>query len=126
MNNTKSNTEFIENPHCNLEAEQSVLGVILLDDTVLSEVTEILPEPKFFYFDAHRQIYKVFLKMLADGVRIDYLTTLEHAKHISVYGKLDMKTYLFELTQAVPAISNAVAYTETVKLIPYKWIKRKC
>lgn len=57
MNNTKLDTELTENPHCNLEAEQSVLGAVLMDDTVLNSIVAILPEPKFFYFEMHRKIY---------------------------------------------------------------------
>ena len=67
------------------EAEQAVLGSILIDPQSINLVaTELKPE--FFYMPQHREIYKVLSSMLElGGAAIDFVTVLERLKSHGVY-----------------------------------------
>ncbi len=53
-------------PH-SLEAEQSVLGSILLDSDVMDELESLLPSPEAFYMEAHRKIYAAMQALRQGG-----------------------------------------------------------
>ena len=63
-------------PH-SLEAEQSVLGAILLDYQVLDEIEGLLPTPEAFYAEAHRKIYAAMQGLRAEGSPVDLVTLAE-------------------------------------------------
>ena len=59
------------------EAEQAVLGDILLDSECISKVAVILPKEDYFYVDIHKLIYKAMLELFTDGKTIDFITIIE-------------------------------------------------
>ena len=59
------------------EAEQSVLGAILLDSSCLDRVAEILPRPDYFYQTNNGLIYGAMLDMFTLGKPVDFVTVLE-------------------------------------------------
>jgi replicative DNA helicase len=97
------------------EAEQSVLGAVLLDSTCMDRVAEILPRPDYFYMTSNRQIYAAMLQMFTDGRPIDFVTLLEYLKHSEGFDEADGKTYLLQLAQLVPSISNVESYANIVR-----------
>ena len=66
-------------PPQNLEAEQSVLGAILLDNGAMSKAIEILQEEDFYRM-AHRKVYSAMLDLADRGEVIDQITLTEHLK----------------------------------------------
>ena len=66
------------------EAEQSVLGAILLDSSCLDRVAEILPRPDYFYQVNNALIYAAMLDMFTTGHPVDFVTVLEQLKHHKV------------------------------------------
>ena len=62
------------------EAEQAVLGAIILDNKVLDEVVEVIGDSKFFYVAAHRVIYSAILDLFNTGKSVDFVTLLESLK----------------------------------------------
>ena len=63
-----------------LEAEQSVLGAILLEPSCLSTVVDLLPGPQYFYAVNNRMIYGAMLDMFTLGLPVDFVTVLEQLK----------------------------------------------
>lgn len=98
-----------------MEAEQSVLGAILLDSTCLDRVAEILPRSDYFHLNNHKIIYETMLEMFSQGKNIDFVTLLEELKKDSVFNSSNGKTYLMELAQVVPSISNVHTYAYIVR-----------
>ena len=63
----------------NIEAEQAVLGAILIESTVMNQILEILI-PEDFYKDAHRKIYNAMIDLDKGNKPIDLLTLFDHLK----------------------------------------------
>lgn len=97
------------------EAEQSVLGAILLDSSCMDRVAEILPRPDFFYLTSNSLIYSVMLQMFTEGKPIDFVTVLENLKETGKFEEAEGKTYLLQLAQLVPSISNVESYASIVR-----------
>ena len=97
------------------EAEQSVLGAILLDSQCLDRIAEILPKPDYFYLANHKLIYSVMLEMFTLGQPIDFVTVLDSLKKDGNFDENNAKTYLLQLAQMVPSIKNAQTYAYIVR-----------
>lgn len=97
------------------EAEQSVLGAILLDSQCLDRIAEILPKSDYFYLANHKLIYAVMLEMFTLGQPIDFVTVLDNLKKESDFEENTAKTYLLQLAQIVPSIKNAQTYAYIVR-----------
>ena len=97
------------------EAEQSVLGAILLDSSCMDQVTEILPKPEYFYQVNNALIYEAMLELFTAGQPVDFVTVLEHLKENESFDEITGKVYLMQLAQLVPAISHADTYAKIVR-----------
>lgn len=97
------------------EAEQSVLGAVLLDASCMDRVAEILPRPDYFYLSGNNRIYSVMLRMFTEGKPIDFVTVLESLKETGDFDEAEGKTYLLQLAQLVPSISNVEYYAAIVR-----------
>ena len=103
-----------------IEAEKSVLGAILLDDSCLGTVEETL-KPQDFYTPAHQTLYKRMLELARSNQRIDMITTqdaLEKSSELELVGGV---TYLIELQENIPAFGMLEQH---VKIIRTKSILR--
>lgn len=98
-----------------LEAEQSVLGAILIDSQCLDRIAEVLPHAEYFYLSNHKLIYSTILNMFSNGESIDFVTVLERLKKDEVFDDANGKTYLMDLAQIVPSISNVKNYANIVR-----------
>ncbi|MDD5952538.1 MAG: replicative DNA helicase [Oscillospiraceae bacterium] len=97
------------------EAEQSVLGAILLDSSCMDRVAEILPRPDYFHQMNNALIYRVMLEMFTEGKPVDFVTVLEKLKESNAFDEGTGKTYLMQLAQLVPSISNVETYAKIVR-----------
>ena len=97
------------------EAEQSVLGAVLLDSACMDRVAEILPRPEYFYQVNNSLIYATMLDMFTLGKPIDFVTVLEQLKPQKGFDEASGKTYLLQLAQLVPSISNVETYANIVR-----------
>jgi replicative DNA helicase len=102
-------------PH-NLEAEQSVLGAILLTDKAMyGLVIEDGLRPEDFYREQHRVIYRAMLELYNAGQAIDPLTLTEHLKQAGQLEEAGGEATVDGLAGAVPAVGNARQYARIVK-----------
>lgn len=98
-----------------LEAEQSVLGAILLEPSCLPAVAEILPRAEYFYAVNNQMIYGAMLEMFTLGQPVDFVTVLEKLKEREEFDDATGRVYLTQLAQIVPSISNVEVYAGIVR-----------
>lgn len=111
-NNIPANAE---NMPFSLEAEQSVLGAILIDPPCLIRIMEII-RAECFYRQQHRQIFSVMVRMFTAGSPLDFITILEQVRNEEIFeSEQDAKVYLAQLAQIVPTSSNVEAYAQIVQ-----------
>ncbi len=99
-------------PH-NDEAEQSVLGAILLDKDAVSVVSQIIA-PSDFYNQINGVIFDSMLSLYEQGKPIDILTLKTHLKKQDKEMKVE-SSYLTELVNAVPTAANVEHYATIIK-----------
>lgn len=100
-------------PHSK-EAEQSVLGSILIDNEAMIKIADLL-KPDDFYYDIHKITFEAILDLYNRHDPIDLLTLanlLEERKKLDVVGG---PAYLAELTSAVPTSTHIFKYAQIVK-----------
>ncbi len=109
-------TETAVSKSYSIEAEQAVLGSILLDPACFPSVS-ILLRAEYFYLPQHREIYTAMLTIDAAGSgSIDPVLILELLRREKVFSNdEDGKTYLFQLAEAVPATANVESYCRIIK-----------
>jgi replicative DNA helicase len=105
--------EDIKLPY-SLEAEQSVLGSILIDPQCLYQVLDHL-KPQFFYLPQHREIFTSMVSMFSQSSAIDIVTLLNELKTAGVYDEAGGKAYLLQLAEIVPSVANVAAYAKIVQ-----------
>lgn len=101
-------------PPQSIEAEQSVLGSMLIDKEVVPVVMEIL-KPEDFYRPDHREIYNVILELFDKAQPIDLITVSERLK---LHGKLELVgglEYLSNIATEVPTTANVKHYSKIVE-----------
>jgi replicative DNA helicase len=99
-------------PH-NLEAEESVLGSMMLSGEAIAEVIEIL-EPDDFYRSSHRRIYESLLSVYARGEPVDAITTVEELKRLNILEDVGGPLRIHELVEGVPTPAGAAYYARIV------------
>jgi replicative DNA helicase len=95
-----------------LDAEQAVLGAVLLDSAAMSLAVPILREDDFFS-DDHRRIYRAMFELFLNGAEVDVLTVkerLDAGSEQKISG-----AYLTSLLDAVPDVANIEHYARIVK-----------
>ncbi len=97
-----------------LEAEQAVLGCLLMKRQCLPEVAAIL-RTECFYIPQHREIYSAIVNLDVLGQKYDALLVLEELKEKGVYDEAGGRNYLAQLAELVPSTANATAYANIVK-----------
>lgn len=99
----------------NMQAEQSVLGAALMDETVLNRlITEM--EAEMFYSDQNRAVYEQMHALYTDSEAVDVITLVDALSHSEFFaGADDAKVYIARVAETVPAISNVDSYIKIVK-----------
>ena len=95
------------------EAEQSVLGAILIDPPSINLVMDKL-KPEHFYIPQNRRIYSILCSMSTANQTIDFITVLERIKTDNVFDDVGGKAYLTAVAQSVPTSANITTYAEIV------------
>lgn len=101
-------------PPQNLEAEQYVLGSILIDKNAIYKVTEILL-PQDFYNPAHEKIYETIIELYDRHQPVDILSVTNRLNEKGLLKDIGGSAYLAELTNQVTTASHVTHYTKIVK-----------
>ena len=107
--------DYGQNLPYSLEAEQSVLGAILIDPEKLPEVMSAIKAPGVFYARQHQELYGLMIQMFSASRPIDYVTLLEESQRAGVFeNSQNAKTYLLHLMELVPTTANLSHYCDIV------------
>ena len=98
-----------------LEAEQAVLGCVLMDPNCMPQVLIYL-RPEYFYLPQHKEIFSVMVSLDALGNKIDPLIILETLKNNGTYDEAAGKNYLFQLAQRFAIPRYAINFARAVIL----------
>lgn len=102
-------------PPYSMQAEQSVLGAVLLKPEVLTDLVEIV-RPEMFYASQNGRIYAEMVRLFTGDQTIDFVTLLDAVVSDNIFASPDeAKVYLTGLAETVPSISNVKAYAEIVQ-----------
>ena len=100
-------------PH-SVEAEQAVLGSMLIDSRCVPDVVERL-KPDDFYMRQNREIYEVLYAMFSRFETIDPVTLLDRMKQAGVYDENTSVAYLRQLMEITPTAANVMEYAAIVR-----------
>lgn len=100
-------------PH-SLEAEQAVLGSILIDSRCTAQVISAL-KPDDFYTELNKGIYEVICSMFNFARPIDAVTVLDEMKLQGIFNAQSSQSYLVELMNVTPTAANVMRYVEIVR-----------
>ena len=100
-------------PH-SVEAEQAVLGSMLIDSRCVPEVIDQL-RPDDFYLRQNREIYETIYSMFNYSMTIDPVTVLENMKKNGTYDETNSRGYVLQLMDATPTAANVKEYVSILK-----------
>ena len=100
-------------PH-SVEAEQAVLGSMLIDPRCVPEVIDQL-RPDDFYLRQNQEIYETIYSMFNYSATIDPVTVLEHMKQNGYYDENLSRGYILQLMDTTPTAANVKEYIEIIK-----------
>ncbi len=100
-------------PPQQIEAEQSLLGGILVESEGLPAALEVLKGDEF-YRDTHRTIFRAFQELFDRNEPIDLITTVDHLTGKNQLESVGGATYLASLTEMVPSAANVAAYAKII------------
>src|SRR5579864_9418257 len=101
-------------PPQNLEAEESVLGAMMLSPGAIGAVSEIL-DAGDFYRESHAKIYRAALALYAKGEPVDAITLVDELEERSELDAVGGRVRVHELAALVPATANAAHYARIVR-----------
>ncbi len=97
-----------------LEAEQSVLGSVLIDPSSLDAITGIITDGDF-YLEEHKSIFSAMQGMYLKSRNIDVVTLVDELVHAGVYDEAGGKEYIRLIAETVPTASNVKDYAGIVR-----------
>jgi len=100
-------------PHNN-DAEEFILGAVLLENSAMDEIIDVLP-PQDFYSERNRMLYEEMLILRDKGIPIDYITLAESLDRKGKLDKAGGAAYIGQLTDRVPTTADIGYYASIVK-----------
>ncbi len=97
-----------------LDAEQAVIGIIVLKGDAIHEVNDTL-KPEHFHIDVNKRIFEVMQQMALADTKIDIITLIEATMQQSVFETNEQaKEYLHRLASTIPSVSSIKKYADTI------------
>jgi replicative DNA helicase len=106
--------EALRLPPHSIEAEQSVLGALLIDNSAFDRIADLVSEADF-YKDDHRRIFQHLLKLIVANKAADALTVSDSLESSADAGQTGGKAYLMSLANNTPLAANIRRYAEIVR-----------
>ena len=97
------------------EAEQAVLGCILIDNECINSVLVHVTSPDYFYQPRHQSIYRAMMTLQNENRVIDALVVLDMLVADGEFDNVSGREYLFNLTQSVVSTENVESYARIVR-----------
>lgn len=112
--NRNMNPSSVKVPPHSIDAEQSVLGGLMLDNRAWDQVVDRL-RGEDFYRNEHRLIFHVMSRLLGQNKPIDVLTVSDALRELHELEQVGGEVYLFELANNTPSAANITAYADIVR-----------
>ena len=114
----QQNFKIIENSQkqlpCNIEAEQAVIGSILVSNDIYDEISQLL-DPKKFFDPIHSKIYETIEKLIAKGLLANPITLKNHFENSEGLNQLGGQEYLIKITKFSTSSKQAIDYANIVQ-----------
>ena len=114
MANTTKEEDILRLPPQAIEAEQSILGSMMLDNRVIDEISSEL-EARDFYRNDHQLIYNEIVRLDERGEAADVVTVSEALTHLGEIDQVGGLAYLGSLAKNTPNTGNAKSYAKIVR-----------
>jgi len=101
-------------PPQNLEAEESLLGGLMLDSQAIIKVGDFLSE-RDFYSPKHQRIYKAMIGLFESNSPIDILSVADALKEKKQLAEIGGRSYLSKIVNSVPTASNVLNYAKIIQ-----------
>ena len=101
-------------PPQNIEAEQAVLGAVLIKKEALTEVQEVL-KPEDFYREAHRIVYSAMEDLFINNEAVDLVTLTEQLRKKDQLDKVGGLAFVTALANSVPTAANVIYHAKIVR-----------
>lgn len=112
---TNKPTDNLEKvPPQNIDAEQSLLGSLLLDKDAIIKIADIV-NPEDFYKDSHRIIFEAIRDLYVKHEPIDLLSLTSRLEEMEKLERIGGRSYLMELSNSVPTASHIIHYAQIVQ-----------
>src|SRR5947209_3034583 len=98
-----------------LDAEQAVLGCMMIDGSRSIEIVRDILGPEDFYRDAHRRIFEAIVHLDDTNEPADILTVANELERVGSLDQAGGRAYLLACVDIVPAVSRAAAYAQRVQ-----------
>lgn len=102
-------------PPQNLDAEQSLLGSLLIDKDAVVRISDILKPQNFYRLEQHGPIYEAIIDLFERREPIDLVTVTEELKRKGAYDKVGGSSYLASLVNIVPTSAHIETYAKIVR-----------
>lgn len=108
------NSEIDRKMPFSLEAEQSLLGAILIDPACMDDIAALI-RPEDFYMPEHTEIFRAMQSMYSKSRSIDVVTLIDEMTQSGTYTESGGRDYLKLVAEAVPTASNARDYAKIIR-----------
>lgn len=110
----KNKVDPLKRPPHSVEAEQAIIGGLMLDNQVWEKISTKLTADDF-YRTEHRILYRAILELVKKEQPFDVVTLLDTLKTSNSLDDAGGETYLFELANNTPSVANVSAYADIVR-----------
>ncbi|HHF7364997.1 TPA: replicative DNA helicase [Legionella bozemanae] len=114
LQNSKKTVDPLKRPPHSVEAEQSIIGGLMLDNQVWDKVSNKLCEADF-YRTEHRILFRAISTLVKKDQPFDVVTLLDALKSHNELDDAGGEAYLFELANNTPSVANISAYADIVR-----------
>lgn len=101
-------------PPQNVEAEQSVIGAMLIEREAISKVAEFL-RPEDFYREAHRLIYTTIMDLFNKNDAVDMVTVTENLRKLDKLESVGGISYITSLANSIPTAANVIYHARIIE-----------
>ena len=101
-------------PPQNTDAEQCIVGAVLLENEALSKILEII-RPEDFYYESHRVIFQCMIDLFNINEPADLITITEILNKKGKLAQIGGSSYLVDLTEKTPTAANIEYYAKIIK-----------
>lgn len=105
----------------NVDAEQAVIGALIIQSSAVEDCFEIIKTPEVFYKDAHKLIFQAIQQLHSNGSQIDLITISKQLRAMNVFEKVGGDGYLIALSQMTSSAAHIEVHS---RLLIQEYIKR--